>query len=191
MARGSTSQDGTTTMQKLFAYAYISNKGNGTLAAIEAGYSKKTATEQASRLLTKVKVKKILEGMTAKLEIKAIITQEQVIEEYKRIGLFDIRTLYNEDNSLKSIKDLSDDAGSAISSIEVEELFESAFGVKTHIGNTVKIKLNGKISALDSIRDTMGWKGVTKVAATNVNGEDVTNLFTDDQVAKMLKVMNG
>ena len=45
MAKGGTKViDGTTEQQKLFAYAYFNNKGNGTQAAITAGYSEKTAT---------------------------------------------------------------------------------------------------------------------------------------------------
>ena len=43
--------------QRLFVENYISNNFNGTQAAIAAGYSKKTAVKQASRLLTKEEVR--------------------------------------------------------------------------------------------------------------------------------------
>lgn len=164
--RKSNAIDGTTPQQKLFAYAYFNNNGNGTQAAIEAGYSKKTADQQASRLLTKVKVKNLIAKLNYKLENKAIITKEQVIEEYKKIALFDLRTLYNEDNTLKNVTELSDEAGAAITGIEINEMFEWDGEEKKHVGNTVKVKLNGKISALDSIRDTMGWRAPSKMEIT-------------------------
>ncbi len=51
-----------------FAQEYLLNGGNGTKAAITAGYSKKTAHAQASRLLKDVK-------------IKDYIVQQQVIQQ--------------------------------------------------------------------------------------------------------------
>lgn len=162
-----------TTQQKLFAYAYFNNKGNGTQAAIDSGYSKKTAAEQASRLLTNVKVKNLIEKLNARVEEKAIITKEEVLKEYRRIALFDLRTLYDENGAMKAIADLSDDAGAAITGIDVDEIFDWEDDKKIKIGQTVKVKLNGKIAALDSIRDTMGWKAPTKIAPSTISGEDL------------------
>ena len=42
--------------QDSFVKAYLLNGGNATQAAITAGYSEKTAEQQASRLLSNVKV---------------------------------------------------------------------------------------------------------------------------------------
>jgi phage terminase small subunit len=173
---GSTKVDGTTIQHKLFAKEYFTNGGNGTKAAIEAGYSKKTATQTASRLLTYVNVQKYLKKLTDDLASKAVITQERVLEEYKSIGLFDIRTIYTDTNALKNVKDLDDIAGAAIAGIKVTEVFEGYGEDRVHIGNTVEIKLNNKISALDSIRQTLGWFAPTKVAQTKVNGEDAPQL---------------
>lgn len=46
-----------TAKQLAFCQEYVVDK-NGTQAAIRAGYSDKTANEQASRLLTNVNIKK-------------------------------------------------------------------------------------------------------------------------------------
>lgn len=176
-------KDGTTQQQKLFAYEYYKNKGNAKQAAITAGYSAKTATQTASRLLTYVNVQNILLKLNAKLvnklEDEAIFTKEQVLKEYGHTAFFDIRELYDENNSLKLVKDFSKAAAHAVAGIDVFEEFENIVddvtGLRTrvHIGNTVKIKLNSKLAALDSIRDTMGWKGVTKVATTDSKGDDL------------------
>lgn len=170
---GSTKIGGSTSQQKLFAIEYFANGGNATQAAIEAGYSKRSAHVTGSRLLNYAKVKQHLQKLTEQLEKKAIITKERVLEEYVRIGLFDLRTIYNENNALKQISELSDDAGASIAGIEVlEEFGYNAEGERIHIGNTVKIKLNNKLAALDSIRDTMGWKAPVKVAPTDADGRD-------------------
>jgi len=171
---GSTKLNGTTLQQKLFSYAYFNNKGNGTKAAIEAGYSRRTAAEQASRLLSNVKVLKLLSALNEKIEEKALITKEQAIAEYSSLGLFDIRTIYDNNNALKPISEFSDEAARAVSSIETFEVFEGYGEDRKHIGNTIRIKLNSKIAALDSIRDTLGWKAVTKVASVTKDGEDIS-----------------
>lgn len=63
---------------------------NGTQAAIRAGYSKKTANEQASRLLATVSVQEAIQAAQAKRAKKTKITQEMVLqrlwEEGQRTG---------------------------------------------------------------------------------------------------------
>ncbi len=49
-----------TERERLFCEAYIQNGFNATEAAIEAGYSKKTARQQGSRLFTNVDIKSTL-----------------------------------------------------------------------------------------------------------------------------------
>jgi len=161
-----TSNVGASAQQKLFAYAYFSNKGNGTQAAITAGYSKKTAAEQATRLLRNVKVQKIISGLTAKIEAKAIVTKEEVLQELRKIALFDLRTLYDQNGALKPIAELSDEAGAAITGIEVDEIYEFIGGVKANVGQTKKIKMNSKIAALESICKVLGYIAATKTTLT-------------------------
>lgn len=59
---------------------------NGTQAAIRAGYSAKTAQEQASRLLSNVMVQEALQKRQAQLCTKLEITQERVLEELAAIA---------------------------------------------------------------------------------------------------------
>lgn len=166
------SLDKITLQQKLFAYAYFNNNGNGSKAAIEAGYSRKTATEQASRLLTNVKVTNLIDNLNEQVEEKVLITKERTINEYTYTGLFDIRTLYDENNALKPISKFSNEAARAIASIETYEVFEGTGIDRKHVGNTIRVKLNSKIAALDSIRDAMGWKAINKTANVTKDGED-------------------
>lgn len=177
---------GSTVMEKLFAYEYFNNKGDGTNAAIAAGYSKKTAAQQATRLLKRVQVKQILEALNAKLETKAIVTKERLINELESIALFDLRTLYDDNGALLPVKELSQAAGAAITGIEVLEVFEGTGKDRVHMGNTVKIKMNSKTTAIETILDTMGWKAPKKISNTDPEGNAVTPPMNDTQVNEIL-----
>lgn len=177
---------GSTQQQRLFAYNYFHNGGNASKAAIDAGYAKKAAPQIASRLLTYAKVQEIIENLNQKLEKKAIVTKERLINELESIALFDLRTLYDENGALLPVKDLSPAAGAAITGIEIMEEFDGTGKDRVHIGNTVKIKMNSKISAIDSILDTMGWKAPKKISSTDPEGNAVTPPMTDTQVNDIL-----
>jgi phage terminase small subunit len=68
-----------TPKQKKFCEEYLIDC-NGTQAAIRAGYSEKTAKEQATRLLTKVYVKDYIESKQKKTFDKFEITKEQIVK---------------------------------------------------------------------------------------------------------------
>ena len=70
--------------QKMFCKEYLVDF-NGTQAAIRAGYSKKTANEQASRLLTKVNVQKYLKQLIEKRNKRTNITQDDVIADIIKV----------------------------------------------------------------------------------------------------------
>jgi len=64
--------------QQRFVDEYMTDC-NGAQAAIRAGYSKKTAKEQASRLLTKVNVQQSIAARQSALSEKTGVTQEMII----------------------------------------------------------------------------------------------------------------
>ena len=70
--------------QKMFCKEYLVDF-NGTQAAIRAGYSKKTANEQASRLLTKVNVQTYLKQLIEKRNKRTNITQDDVIADIIKV----------------------------------------------------------------------------------------------------------
>lgn len=67
-----------TPKQERFCLEYLKDL-NGKQSAIRAGYSKKTANEQASRLLTNVNVRAFIDSKKAKVEEKTLITVERVV----------------------------------------------------------------------------------------------------------------
>ncbi|MAO52137.1 MAG: terminase small subunit [Pusillimonas sp.] len=66
---------------------------NGTRAAIRAGYSEKTADQQASRLLTNVKVARAIAEAQQKLSERTHITQEMVLQRWWQLANVDMNDL--------------------------------------------------------------------------------------------------
>ena len=64
--------------QKRFCEEYIVDF-NGTQAAIRAGYSKKTANEQAAQLLAKLSIQAYLKELIEKRNERTKITQDEVV----------------------------------------------------------------------------------------------------------------
>ena len=75
-----------TPKQQKFVAEYLIDL-NATQAAIRAGYSAKTAKEQAARLLTNANIAAELEKRRGKIEKKLEISQEKVIAELAAIAL--------------------------------------------------------------------------------------------------------
>jgi phage terminase small subunit len=63
--------------------------GNGTQAAIRAGYAQKSASAQASDVLARPKVKEYLKQLDAEQKARLAITADRVLQEIAKIGLSD------------------------------------------------------------------------------------------------------
>jgi len=173
MAKGAKVTDGTTEQQKLFAYAYFQNGGNATQAAIEAGYSKKTATSCGSRLLTYENVSALIKSLNDQVKERVIVTKEQIAKELMKVGFADLRKAYTVDGALKAIRDLDDDIAGAITGVKVMEEFEGSGEDRLKIGETVEVKFNPKIPALAELNKMFGYYAPTLNAQTDKEGNDV------------------
>lgn len=71
--------------QEQFCREYIIDF-NSSASAVRAGYSKKTARHQASRLLTKVNIQEYIQKLINKRSKKLEITAENVLEEIATIA---------------------------------------------------------------------------------------------------------
>lgn len=127
---------------KVFLAEYLKD-ANGTRAAIAAGYSKRSAHSQASRLLKKDEVKAALAQKHDKRVEKIDFSADKVLEGLANLAFFDIRKLYDEKGDLLPIAKLDDTTAAAICGVEVEEVFERFGGGQAKAnGNLLKkIKL--------------------------------------------------
>lgn len=123
---------------------------NGKQAAIRTGYSVRSASEQASALLTKTNVKARLKELTDRYADRLGVTKERVVKEYMKIAFFDSRKLYDEEGNFKSMSDLDEETAGAIAGYEVEKIMKG-------LGNSKKAKVWNKNQALDSLCKALGY----------------------------------
>lgn len=107
-----------TPKQKRFISEYLVDL-NGTQAAIRAGYSQRTANEQAARLLAKASVKAAVRAGTAKQIEKAELSAARVLEELRRLAFFDPGELYDKHGHLLPIQQMPPEVRAALTGQKV------------------------------------------------------------------------
>ena len=133
---------------------------NATQAAIRAGYSEKTAAEQASRLLTNVKIAAAIAEAQAKRSQRTGITQDRVLAELAKIGFFDLRKTFTQGGALIDPLSWDDETAGAIAALEVVsrpgELDDEGNRTVEHVH---KIKAWDKLAALEKLGKHLGMFG--------------------------------
>lgn len=151
--------DGLTPQQRLFAQAYIRSH-NATKAAIEAGYSEKTAQTQGSRLLTYAMVKAAIEAgeaeVVAKVQEETGITLQRTLKEIARIAFFDPRRMFKEDGTPRQVHELDDETAAVVAGLDVLEEFDGHGEDRVLVGHVKKWKLADKKGALDMLMKHLG-----------------------------------
>ncbi|GAA4475545.1 terminase small subunit [Gluconacetobacter asukensis] len=127
---------------------------NATRAAIRAGYSEKTAQEQSSRLLSNVMVQDALSKAQKARSARTQITQDRVVQEIARLGLSDIRKLFDDAGRLLQPHEWDDDTAAAVASIEVDQRKDP--GPDGDRYTVTKIKAWDKNSALEKLMKHLG-----------------------------------
>lgn len=94
--------------------------GNGTQAAIRAGYAPKGAAVQAARLSRKAKVKQELTRLRDAIANEIGATAERTIKQMARLAYGDVRRLCNGDGSFKLPHQWDDDGAAVVSSVEMD-----------------------------------------------------------------------
>lgn len=126
---------------------------NATRAAIRAGYSIKTARVQGNRMLTNVDIQEAVQARREALKKKTGLTQERVLDEYRKLAFFDVRKMFDEDGEPLGVKELDDDTAACIVGLDVLEERDDE-GILT--GYVKKYKIADKKGALDSAARHLG-----------------------------------
>ena len=132
--------------QEAFCQQYIIYL-NGTKAAIKAGYSKKTANEQAARLLANVSIKDRIAFLQAELAERNKLKADDVINELKSLGFWNIKDFIGTDNAIKDLSKLSRAKTKPVVGIKSREV-RTKLGETTTSEFTTELKLADKRSAL-------------------------------------------
>jgi phage terminase small subunit len=140
-----------TPKQTRFVAEYLANGLNATKAAVSAGYSKKTAQEQGSRLLSNVMVAAAIDRKTEKRLEKLEITADRVLRELALMGfanMLDYMTV--EDGRLAEFdySQLTRDQAAAIQEITMDTAGGSGDGERKLVLRT-RFKLGDKRGSLE------------------------------------------
>lgn len=145
--------------QERFVEEYLIDL-NGTQAAIRAGYSPKTANEQASRMLANVNIRARIEKAMAERSRRTGINQDRVLMELAKIGFVNISDVVDPETA-KVLPDAKDEDLACIQSIKVKP---------TEWGTEREVKMYDKKAALVDIgrhlgmfKDKLEVEGVEKV----------------------------
>jgi phage terminase small subunit len=120
-----------TDKQELFISEYLKDL-NAKQAAIRAGYSEKTAEQQASRLLSKVKVQEELNKRQAKVAQKCEIDAQWVLKNLKKVyeRCMQEEGVYDRDGNFQGVFEF--EASGAIRALELLGKHQGMF-------NTIKL----------------------------------------------------
>ncbi len=146
-----------TPKQEMFCREYLIDL-NGTQAAIRAGYSPKTANEQAAGLLAKPSIQEYVQSLMDRRAKRIEVTADMVLDELRKIGFADIR---------KAVKwgiaplDFTSENASPnglniypVSLVPSETIDEDTVAAVAEISLTqagVKLKMHDKLSALEKL----------------------------------------
>jgi phage terminase small subunit len=139
-----------TLKEQAFVEVYIANKGNGTQAAIAAGYSERSAHTLASRLLRKVEIKAAIERKTAKAFARYDVTPDKIVRELAKIGFSNVDDFIAKQEDGSVIIDLSTatpEQLAALTSIELDQ-YTDGRGANARGVKRVRFKLADKRQAL-------------------------------------------
>lgn len=147
-----------TAKQERFVAEYLIDL-NATQAAIRAGYSEKTATEQGSRLLTNVKVQEAIAKGQNKTAEKLEITKDRIVEELAKIGfsnMLDYMRAGSDGDPYLDFSDLTREQAAALSEVTVED-FKDGRGEDARDVRRIKFKLHDKKGALVDLAKMLGF----------------------------------
>jgi phage terminase small subunit len=124
--------------KELFVAEYIGDL-NATQAAIRAGYSPKTAKQQAQRLMQEPAIKAAIAKKQKKVFVNAELTATRTLEAIRRPLVADVRKLFDSNGNLRPITSLGDDEAALIAGFEV--IVKNAEAGDGHTDKVHKIKI--------------------------------------------------
>lgn len=134
--------------QEMFCREYLIDL-NATQAAIRAGYSAKTATSAAARLLANVNVSNRIAELKAERIEQVQIDAAYVLRRLVEIDQMDVADILRPDMSFKPIPEWPETWRRYIVSVDLAEMFEGAGDERELAGILKKIKWPDKLKNLE------------------------------------------
>ena len=158
-----------TEKQRRFVDEYLIDL-NATQAAIRAGYSVKTAREQASQNLTKLNMQQAISEKMAERSKRTGVNQDRIVLELAKIAFVNAADVIDSDDATIKAGATADDTA-AIQSVKVKVI-----PTKEGEGVEREIRLNDKLKALELLGKHLGmWNDKLDVnlnIPVVISGED-------------------
>jgi phage terminase small subunit len=164
--------------QKRFVALYLVDL-NATQAAINAGYSEKTAGSQGERLLKNVEIARLVQQSQNRRMSRLELTADNVIEALRRIVMFDPASLYSPDGHLLPLHEIPPEARACLSGLDVDELYVGEGEERRNIGRTTKVKFWSKT---EGIKAAMAHLALLAPTDVRISGEITLQAMSDDDV---------
>jgi phage terminase small subunit len=146
-----------TAKQDRFCREYLTDL-NATQAAIRAGYSPKTANQQASRLLAKVKVQDRIAELQKTVADRLDLSAERVLRELALLGfanMADFITTQDDGSAYVDLSSLTREQAAAIAEVTVDEYTEGR-GEDARAVKRTRFRLSDKRAALVDLGRHLG-----------------------------------
>lgn len=181
-----------TDKQELFAREYLKDL-NATQAAIRAGYSAKTAQEQASRLLSNVMVQARIAELKSDRNEQIGIDAAYVLRRLVEIDQMDVLDIVRDDLSLKPVTEWPPVWRRYISGFDVAEMFEygGEYGGKELAGILKKIKWPDKVKNLELLGKHVDVQAFKESIKTEQSGTLQVVSYSPDDYSKAQKALEG
>lgn len=144
--------------QERFCTAYFET-GNA-VEAYRCAYGtqaqRSTVGPKAYRLLAEPKVRRRVQELRDRAAEDAVVSVAVVLQEVKRVALFDPRSIVGDNGMLLRLDQMPADSAAAIASIEVEERYDGEGNNRRCTGRTAKLRFWNKVDALDKAMKQLG-----------------------------------
>lgn len=163
-----------TAKQEKFCYEYVLHL-NASKAALNAGYSKKTAPFIGAENLKKPQIAERISHMQANLAETAELSALRVLKEHQKIAFSSIAHMHQTWIERTEFDQLTDDQKACIRSISTKIVKKDIGFEEPEIVDVeyVKIDLYDKQKSLDAINNMLGYNAPTKQELTGKDGKDL------------------
>jgi phage terminase small subunit len=146
---------------------------NASKAAVNAGYSKKTACVIVYENLIKPYIQNKIDYLKKNLVETAEISALRVLKEHEKIAFANAGQLRDGWITLKEFESLTEEQKACIQEISTRQAKKVIDGGEIIIEEWVKIKLYDKQKSLDSINAMLGFNAPEKQEITGSGGKDL------------------
>ena len=137
-----------TEKQRRFAAEYLIDL-NGTQAAIRAGYSARTANEQASRMLANVSIQQAISEAMGERSKRTGVNQDRIVQELAKIAFLKITDVVDREGRIK--ENASEDDLACIESIKYKHS-----DTETGSSTEREVKAASKLKAMELLGKHLG-----------------------------------